>query len=258
MRQRDSLQNLHPPRAVLNPLLRVPNLNHSPASQLRPSSVCSLLFATLFLWTFAARLIVSLCAASLSAGSCCARPPTAPSWSAIGDSITAGYGLQAGQSYPDALQRDLDARGYHYKVVNQGTSGATTKDAVAGLPLHPAAAPRSRHRRIRRQRRPARPAPRPDPPQSRPGADHARKRAHQNPARRHHPAAQLRPRLHPVIRPDLPRPGRQTPRCLRAHDLQRPGPRSRHHPARRHPSHRQRLRDHRRTLLPALKPLLRK
>jgi acyl-CoA thioesterase-1 len=40
------------------------------------------------------------------------------------------------------LQRDLDARGYHYKVVNQGTSGATTKDAVAGLysilRLHPA------------------------------------------------------------------------------------------------------------------------
>lgn len=59
-----------------------------------------------------------------------------------GDSITAGYGLQSGQAYPEALQRDLDARGYHYKVVNQGTSGATTKDAVAGLysilRLHPA------------------------------------------------------------------------------------------------------------------------
>ena len=59
-----------------------------------------------------------------------------------GDSITAGYGLLAGQSFPDALQRDLDKRGYHYKVANQGTSGATTKDAVAGLRpillLHPA------------------------------------------------------------------------------------------------------------------------
>jgi acyl-CoA thioesterase-1 len=58
-----------------------------------------------------------------------------------GDSITAGYGLQPGQSFPDALQKDLDARGYHYKVSNQGTSGATTKDAVAGLRsvllLHP-------------------------------------------------------------------------------------------------------------------------
>jgi acyl-CoA thioesterase-1 len=61
-----------------------------------------------------------------------------------GDSITAGYGLPSGQSYPDALQRDLDSRGYHYKVANLGTSGATTKDAVANLHsvllLHPAVA----------------------------------------------------------------------------------------------------------------------
>jgi acyl-CoA thioesterase-1 len=59
----------------------------------------------------------------------------------FGDSITAGYGLPAGQSFPDALQRDLDQSGYHYKIENQGTSGATTKDAVASLPsilqLHP-------------------------------------------------------------------------------------------------------------------------
>jgi acyl-CoA thioesterase-1 len=59
----------------------------------------------------------------------------------FGDSITAGYGLQTGQAYPDALQRDLDSRGYHYTVSNQGTSGATTKDAVADLRsillLHP-------------------------------------------------------------------------------------------------------------------------
>jgi acyl-CoA thioesterase-1 len=59
-----------------------------------------------------------------------------------GDSITAGYGLPSGQSYPDALQRNLDSRGYHYKVANLGTSGATTKDAVANLRsvllLHPA------------------------------------------------------------------------------------------------------------------------
>ena len=59
-----------------------------------------------------------------------------------GDSITAGYGLRAGQSFPDALQRDLEKQGYHYSVANMGTSGATTKDAVEGLRsvlnLHPA------------------------------------------------------------------------------------------------------------------------
>lgn len=60
----------------------------------------------------------------------------------FGDSITAGYGLPAGDSYPDFLQRKLDAAGYHYKVINRGTSGATTKDAVTNVSsivlLHPA------------------------------------------------------------------------------------------------------------------------
>ena len=51
-----------------------------------------------------------------------------------GDSITAGYGVQQGKSYPDDLQRLLDSHSYRYKVVNMGTSGATTKDAVAHLP----------------------------------------------------------------------------------------------------------------------------
>ncbi len=59
----------------------------------------------------------------------------------FGDSITAGYGLPEGQAYPDFLQHELDAESYPYKVLNRGTSGATTKDAVAVLPtilaLHP-------------------------------------------------------------------------------------------------------------------------
>lgn len=59
-----------------------------------------------------------------------------------GDSITAGFGLPDGQAYSDFLQKRLDAQGYNYKVVNQGTSGATTKDALVDLPfvlrLHPA------------------------------------------------------------------------------------------------------------------------
>ena len=52
-----------------------------------------------------------------------------------GDSITAGYGLPYGESYPGFLKKKLDAQGYGYKVINQGTSGATTKDALAGLPF---------------------------------------------------------------------------------------------------------------------------
>jgi acyl-CoA thioesterase-1 len=48
----------------------------------------------------------------------------------FGDSLTAGYGAELGKSYPDYLQADLDAKGYHYRVVNEGISGNTTKDGV--------------------------------------------------------------------------------------------------------------------------------
>lgn len=48
----------------------------------------------------------------------------------FGDSLTAGYGTDPGQSYPDYLQTDLDKLGYHYRVVNAGISGNTTKDGL--------------------------------------------------------------------------------------------------------------------------------
>jgi acyl-CoA thioesterase I len=51
----------------------------------------------------------------------------------FGDSLTAGYGTDLGQSYPDYLQKDLDAEGYNYRVVNEGISGNTTKDGVNRL-----------------------------------------------------------------------------------------------------------------------------
>ena len=60
----------------------------------------------------------------------------------FGDSLTAGFGTDPGQSYPDYLQSDLDALGFHYRVVNEGISGNTTKDGVdridTVLALHPA------------------------------------------------------------------------------------------------------------------------
>jgi acyl-CoA thioesterase I len=48
----------------------------------------------------------------------------------FGDSLTAGYGTEAGQTYPDYLQAELDSRGYKYRVVNAGISGNTTKDGL--------------------------------------------------------------------------------------------------------------------------------
>ncbi|HEY3990073.1 MAG TPA: arylesterase [Acidobacteriaceae bacterium] len=52
---------------------------------------------------------------------------------AFGDSLTAGYGTDAGNSYPDFLERDLNAEGFHYHVVNAGISGNTTKDGLERL-----------------------------------------------------------------------------------------------------------------------------
>ena len=49
---------------------------------------------------------------------------------AFGDSLTAGFGMPAGQGYPDFLQRMLDEQGYSYRVVNEGVSGDTSS---AGL-----------------------------------------------------------------------------------------------------------------------------
>ena len=51
----------------------------------------------------------------------------------FGDSLTAGYGTDPGQSYPDFLQKMLNDKGYAYRVVNEGISGNTSKDGVERL-----------------------------------------------------------------------------------------------------------------------------
>ncbi len=45
---------------------------------------------------------------------------------AFGDSLTAGLGVPAEQSYPSRLAERLTAEGYAYRVVNAGVSGDTT------------------------------------------------------------------------------------------------------------------------------------
>ena len=44
----------------------------------------------------------------------------------LGDSITAGYGLDPQESYPALLQKKIDAAGLPYTVSNAGVSGDTT------------------------------------------------------------------------------------------------------------------------------------
>ncbi len=94
------------------------------------------------------RRLLTLAAFFLVSLSTYAAPPPSvpvPRVSVIdcfGDSITAGYRLEPGHAWPDALQAALDQRGYHYKVVNSGVSGNTSKDGVDRLKdvirLHPA------------------------------------------------------------------------------------------------------------------------
>lgn len=55
---------------------------------------------------------------------------TLPKIIALGDSLTAGFGLTERESYPYLLQEKLRADGYAYEVVNAGVSGDTT---IGGL-----------------------------------------------------------------------------------------------------------------------------
>jgi acyl-CoA thioesterase-1 len=52
---------------------------------------------------------------------------------AIGDSVTAGYGVAREFSYPTQLEVELKNRGYDYKVINQGVTGSTTTQARGSL-----------------------------------------------------------------------------------------------------------------------------
>lgn len=86
---------------------------------------------------------------ALGGGSAAADAPDAaiahdarPLLVCFGDSLTAGFGTEPGESYPDRLQHLLDSGGYRYRVVNLGISGNTTKDGVERVArvvaLHPA------------------------------------------------------------------------------------------------------------------------
>ncbi|MCB7480568.1 arylesterase [Christiangramia sediminis] len=44
----------------------------------------------------------------------------------FGDSLTAGYGLEQGEGFPEILQEKIDSLGLSYQVVNAGLSGETS------------------------------------------------------------------------------------------------------------------------------------
>ncbi len=52
---------------------------------------------------------------------------------AMGDSLTAGYGVDPENNYPSQLQRLLDAKNLHWRVINSGVSGETSSGALSRL-----------------------------------------------------------------------------------------------------------------------------
>jgi acyl-CoA thioesterase-1 len=51
----------------------------------------------------------------------------------LGDSLTAGYGLDPGEAFPALVQARLDEAGLRYRVVNAGVSGETSAGALRRL-----------------------------------------------------------------------------------------------------------------------------
>lgn len=52
---------------------------------------------------------------------------------ALGDSLTAGYGLPTGQGFAPQLEQALRARGHDVRVIDAGVSGDTTAGGLARL-----------------------------------------------------------------------------------------------------------------------------
>jgi acyl-CoA thioesterase-1 len=50
---------------------------------------------------------------------------------ALGDSLTAGYGVKPGQRFPEVLEKALKAKGFDVIVTNAGVSGETAEDGLA-------------------------------------------------------------------------------------------------------------------------------
>ena len=66
------------------------------------------------------------------AGGALASTPS-PTILVVGDSLSAGYGIDVDQSWPALLQEKLDALGYEHRVVNASISGETSEGGAARI-----------------------------------------------------------------------------------------------------------------------------
>ncbi len=80
---------------------------------------------------YVSRLAAGLAALFLAAAPGAAAEPIR--LLALGDSLTAGYGLPTDQTFPVQLEAALRDRGYNIAVINAGVSGDTTAGGLARL-----------------------------------------------------------------------------------------------------------------------------
>ena len=69
---------------------------------------------------------LALLATTLAPATARTQPRNLPAIAVLGDSLTAGLGVAADESYPARLEVRLRREGYHYRVINAGVSGDTT------------------------------------------------------------------------------------------------------------------------------------
>ena len=62
-----------------------------------------------------------------------AKQPTRKTIVAVGDSLTAGFGVDESAAYPAQLQRKLAGDGYYFNVVNAGVSGETSSGTLSRI-----------------------------------------------------------------------------------------------------------------------------
>jgi acyl-CoA thioesterase-1 len=84
--------------------------------------------------------LIKICLLLLLAATCSVQPLLANSTAepmkrllVLGDSLTAGYGLAAGETFPEQLERALQQAGHNVTVINAGVSGDTTAGGLARL-----------------------------------------------------------------------------------------------------------------------------
>jgi acyl-CoA thioesterase-1 len=51
----------------------------------------------------------------------------------LGDSVTAGLGLDSSQAFPALIQKKIDAKGWNVKVINAGVSGDTSAGGLGRM-----------------------------------------------------------------------------------------------------------------------------